>query len=202
MLSFKSFARTILLFLTALFLSVPGQSHAATYNMDNGQLIGAFDVNVEGTSYDVVFGDGTCIDLFTGCDEPSDFPFNESTAILASTALIEQVFNNGDNFDLFPELTRGCTYPLNCLVFTPYAISTSFPNSVLIKYALNASGSATDSIGNSSDLVYFDEVDHINATYAQWSIVSPSAVPVPAAVWLFGTALIGFVGISRRRKVA
>jgi hypothetical protein len=28
------------------------------------------------------------------------------------------------------------------------------------------------------------------------------AVPVPAAVWLFGTALIGFVGLSRRRKVA
>ena len=31
---------------------------------------------------------------------------------------------------------------------------------------------------------------------------SVSAVPVPAAVWLFGTALIGFVGMSRRRKVA
>ncbi len=29
-----------------------------------------------------------------------------------------------------------------------------------------------------------------------------SAVPVPAAIWLFGTALIGFVGISRRRKLA
>jgi hypothetical protein len=27
-------------------------------------------------------------------------------------------------------------------------------------------------------------------------------VPVPAAFWLFGTALIGFVGLSRRRKVA
>ena len=27
-------------------------------------------------------------------------------------------------------------------------------------------------------------------------------VPVPAAIWLFGTALIGFVGMSRRRKVA
>ena len=28
------------------------------------------------------------------------------------------------------------------------------------------------------------------------------AVPVPAAFWLFGTALIGFIGVSRRRKVA
>jgi len=28
------------------------------------------------------------------------------------------------------------------------------------------------------------------------------AVPIPAAVWLFGTALVGFIGMSRRRKVA
>lgn len=30
---------------------------------------------------------------------------------------------------------------------------------------------------------------------------TPPAVPVPAAVWLFGTALVGFVGYSRRRKL-
>ena len=30
---------------------------------------------------------------------------------------------------------------------------------------------------------------------------SISPVPVPAAFWLFGTALIGFVGYSRRRKI-
>ena len=29
-----------------------------------------------------------------------------------------------------------------------------------------------------------------------------SAVPVPAAVWLFGTALLGFIGYGKRRKVA
>jgi hypothetical protein len=28
-----------------------------------------------------------------------------------------------------------------------------------------------------------------------------SEVPVPAAMWLFGTALIGFIGVSRRTKV-
>ncbi|MCH8106682.1 MAG: VPLPA-CTERM sorting domain-containing protein [Proteobacteria bacterium] len=27
-------------------------------------------------------------------------------------------------------------------------------------------------------------------------------VPVPAAVWLFGTGLIGLIGISKRRKSA
>ena len=32
-------------------------------------------------------------------------------------------------------------------------------------------------------------------------LASTPAVPVPAAVWLFATALIGFIGISRRRNV-
>lgn len=38
----------------------------------------------------------------------------------------------------------------------------------------------------------------------QFGISGPDvpAVPVPAAVWLFGTALIGFVGMSRRRKIS
>ena len=31
---------------------------------------------------------------------------------------------------------------------------------------------------------------------------SLSQVPIPASIWLFGTALIGFVGMARRRKIA
>jgi hypothetical protein len=30
----------------------------------------------------------------------------------------------------------------------------------------------------------------------------PSAVPIPATVWLFGTALIGLIGFGKRRKAA
>jgi hypothetical protein len=49
--------------------------------------------------------------------------------------------------------------------------------------------------------------DFIAPPFGSYSVTyeyfpSPSAVPVPAAIWLFGTALLGFVGMSRRRKVA
>lgn len=40
-------------------------------------------------------------------------------------------------------------------------------------------------------------------TYApntiSWLLVRPSEVPVPAAIWLFGSGLIGLIGVARRK---
>ena len=51
------------------------------------------------------------------------------------------------------------------------------------------------------DVVVGDEtgVDYMELTV---EAVPLPAVPLPAAVWLFGTALIGLVGFSKRRKAA
>jgi hypothetical protein len=38
-----------------------------------------------------------------------------------------------------------------------------------------------------------------NPTPSNW-VTGPSPVPVPAAVWLFGTGLIGLIGFARRKK--
>jgi hypothetical protein len=65
-----------------------------------------------------------------------------------------------------------------------------------------------DQIGGGSSGNF--RVDCIVATYAGASadtggghcgLDAPSPVPVPAAVWLFGTAMIGFIGLSKRKKV-
>jgi len=45
---------------------------------------------------------------------------------------------------------------------------------------------------------------HFDAAFDNFRVdgrILPSPVPVPAAAWLFGTALIGFVAVARRRKV-
>jgi hypothetical protein len=44
--------------------------------------------------------------------------------------------------------------------------------------------------------------DGKNLSHITFYDSKPSLVPVPAAFWLFGTALIGFIGISRRTNVA
>jgi hypothetical protein len=46
---------------------------------------------------------------------------------------------------------------------------------------------------------FWDDTQGAISNVAIWGNVSP--VPVPAAAWLFGTALIGFIGMSRRTKV-
>ena len=45
---------------------------------------------------------------------------------------------------------------------------------------------------------------HLEGTFSGdiTSVIQPSAVPVPAAVWLFGSGLLGLVGVARRRKQA
>lgn len=44
-----------------------------------------------------------------------------------------------------------------------------------------------------------DEIGSLDI--ARLSVVSASTVPVPPAVWLFGSGLLGLVGVARRRKV-
>ena len=69
----------------AMFIGVLGMvgigvstSHGLMLDIRNGELFGASDVNVNGTLYDVAFQDGTCIDLYNGCDEKHRFSIYQS----------------------------------------------------------------------------------------------------------------------------
>ena len=83
---------------------------AANLTVVDGELQGASGVDVGGVLFDVSFLDGTCISVFDGCDDVSDFTFqSQADAALAGQALLDQVFVDGaqGNFDSQPELTRG-----------------------------------------------------------------------------------------------
>lgn len=82
--------------------------------------------------------------------------------------------------------------------------SVSSTNKVLDMFLLSLVSSIDPDFGNT---VYFANtpVSVQSFTSADLKLSANgtlSAVPLPAAVWLFGTGLIGFVGIGRRRRAA
>jgi len=178
------------------WLSAAAMGQAATLSAS-----GATGVEVNGTLYDVEFVDGSCVNLFDGCDETSDFLFpTVEDANAASQSLLE-LFNAPGNeaFTEDPSLTRGC--PENatfCQILTPYDVTS-------IDFALsrtfdNSAGATSDSIGSFS-FVFADDrptEPEFPITYAVWS--SPVPIPVPASFPLLAFGLAGFAGLSWRKN--
>lgn len=47
---------------------------------------------------------------------------------------------------------------------------------------------------------YFLSFDDFDSMFGDWTSASLTVVPVPAAVWLFGSGLLGLVGLARGRR--
>ena len=121
-------------------------SAVALFTDADGILTGATGVDVGGSFYDVEFLDGTCIAVYSGCNELSDFTFqSQAAATLASQALLDSVFTG--LFDSNSMLTRGCTYNYNCQALTPFGFAGPFSSDDLVMSANNFSGSSADYVG-------------------------------------------------------
>lgn len=192
-------ALAVLVCVTSFSLS----TSAATIITDgSGKIAGANDVIVNGDSYDVSFIDGTCVALFSGCDESSDFVFTTSAlAQAASQALLDQVFLDFDalqTFDADPEKTVGCTNSGLCRALTVFALSST-PGTVAGVTADNNQFEVEDivtlniGVGDTLDLG-----DVTIATYAVWTANS-SAVPLPPTAYLMSLSLAGLI-LARSRS--
>jgi len=183
------------------FVSV---SHAAvifiTEEATNGvtSLLGADNVEVNGLFYNVRFLDGSCISLFNGCNDSSDFFFgSELDPSAAARSLLDQVFISGTRFDVKPELTNGCSGTYTCVINSPWERtvlrrfnSISFVNNV----SRDNDGPKSLRVSISSDSSIIP-----NLTFAVWSKPVEASAPGTAMVLLMGIA--GLI-VSQRRKQA
>lgn len=175
--------------------------HAATLLVDaNGILTGAAGVEINGSMFDVSFLDGSCVDLFNGCDEVSDFVFSfGGDASRAATALFEQVFIDGPsgNFDTHPEATNGCTDTVRCIAIIPYAVDN---NTLSIGYADNYSVENLDTNKLSRTSRTHDQSVSSAQVYAVFQESAGPAVPEPAT-WAMMIIGFGLIGSSLRRRI-
>ena len=67
---------------------------------------------------------------------------------------------------------------------------------------INATGRITDydDWGTSIDVDHYGGARYPTLPMNALLYIDPSPVPVPAAVWLFGSGLLGLVGVARRKK--
>lgn len=116
------------------------------------------------------------------------FSLDETTALKIDTTWdITKVGNAG--FDYSPQIKQG-----TALLYTTSGDSGSDTTTLTLgpgnySFLLNASASATGAIGSLSD-------GSVSGSY-QFSLTT---VPVPAAVWLFGSGLIGMIGVAKRKS--
>ncbi len=172
-------------------------------DIEDGQLVGASGVDVEGTLYDVRFVDGSCIELFDGCDEETDFDFDlEVDVELALQALLDSVFLDGPlgQFDSQPSLTAGCTSEAVCNVVSPFVFDLELSRfeSLLADNGRPDPGGAEDSLNAFSAGVDVDFRDDGRFVFALWSESKP--VPEPNTLGLLGIGLM-LCGLMRRRRV-
>lgn len=161
------------------------------------KMVGIKGIDIAGSVYDLSWGT-----TWGGEMESQAFAIDSARALLGLFA--EGGVFHGTVFDLDPLKTAGCTNTTSCRFRTVYSLASTDPDewngiSFSNRYNANDIFDTTGSFFNQPlSVLQFDAND---AVYARWSEVTPpSAIPIPAAIWLMGSGLIGLLGFGRKKK--
>lgn len=214
MLRFKSFLGSIcisMLFVGLFYTTV----FSATLLVIDGQLVGAEDVSVNGTYYDVTFIDGETVDLFSDGSGGVTFDFSTvEEATIAAQALATQAFANGYlwvfetiqgiEYGAYEADLFGAIYP-GAVIVTPYgAFDPVMMSLVGVEIYFEPPSVQVEPLQLPIEPLQlptaFDTADMPFMTYADWTLApAMSQTPEPATFLLLGIGLLSFAGLTRKK---
>ena len=165
---------------------------------NNGELLGATGVEVNGLIYDVIFDDPSCIEAFSGCNETSDFAFQtRDDANAAGHALFNQVLTG--IYDLQPELTNGIhsSYTSRGYIFIPYSVLSSQEFAAV--EVVNYSDNDLDTIIGPYHFPVENPLNHGELTFAIFRETGTVSVPESGTLPALSLGLLA-LGLSFRRR--
>lgn len=155
--------------IAAVCLAAASAQAAVLHVSPQGRLLGASEVVVGGSVYDVTFQEGSCVSLFAPCDNAGFFAFQTVPAIhQAIQALGQQVFVG--IYDVDPALTFGCANASLCGVFTPWGyFVTDVGPRMNFGYVINYAGAADHDLGTTITHTTFDTTNDPRYVFAIWT---------------------------------
>ena len=191
--------------ITACLVLGASMGSAATVVLDGNNVTGILNLGITNQADEVIFYDvgfvfGSANDVYDGPGSGPTLPFlNEEDAFLAQKAVRDFL-----NDEVSPVPTgAGTTGDNQFFIGTEYDDSSSAPLMVSLglEYFSSPQGQwlecitqpcVLDNLGLGIGIMLAQD----SYTYATFN----APVPVPAAAWLFGSALIGLAGIGRKRR--
>lgn len=159
---------------------VPTSSSLTTFEIDFGEFVGL------GRDF-AIFGDNDLVAFAN--------PLGLNTSIPYLTTI--DTLDNGNGTWTFTNTTSADTLDLD----DPGAFAFGFTADNGATWSAEAA-SWTELSADFWSIEYAFDPGVVRTAYLAVNNVSLAPVPVPAAVWLFGTGLLGLVGIARRKKAA
>ena len=192
-----------------LFLTPFATAHAITVDVD-AQVNGVgvpVDVFLEAGTYSITpigVADGGAFNSYrmwtsvSGCTAPNDCVrgwYNKDT-VTSPNLVTATVGGNPVALEADPAITGNDRYKAGDSLYYEdelLALAGAVPSTFTVSVAGNVGFYLSDSAGDGL-------ADNSGGISLDISLVNP--VPVPPAVWLFGSGLLGLVGVARRNKSA
>jgi hypothetical protein len=182
-------------------------------------LLTGYGATAQAALVDLIFTPASCVpgNCWTQDNNPGNLSTSDIETLVGTTSTLTSLYkqNVGDGFDTGTFATSYETFfdntpgdPSNAVI---QLLAGQTPITCEECYLLVKDGSQAPSlyVFAISGVGMINKITMLNFWPGNGSIShveimgapGVSEIPVPAAVWLFGTALIGFAGMARRRKV-